>query len=89
LRAVCVSGSRGWVPDVVKPGIHCARTHWIRGFMAFHWVPAPGARAGRERGQAGSEGSRAAKPGGEHGRDRGSAYGMMWEKGGVWGLGVI
>jgi hypothetical protein len=19
----------------MKPGIHCARTHWIRGFMAF------------------------------------------------------
>jgi hypothetical protein len=22
----------------VKPGIHCVRTHWIRGFMAFHRV---------------------------------------------------
>jgi hypothetical protein len=22
-------------PDALKPGIHCARTHWIRGFMAF------------------------------------------------------
>jgi hypothetical protein len=25
----------GLSPDVVKPGIHCARTHWIQGFMAF------------------------------------------------------
>jgi hypothetical protein len=23
------------VPDPMKPGIHCARTHWIRGFMTF------------------------------------------------------
>jgi hypothetical protein len=22
-------------PDAPEPGIHCARTHWIRGFMAF------------------------------------------------------
>ncbi|MGH3175243.1 MAG: hypothetical protein ACRDPF_15430 [Streptosporangiaceae bacterium] len=22
-------------PDAVKPGFHCVRTHWIRGFMAF------------------------------------------------------
>jgi len=22
-------------PDVLKPAIHCARTHWIRDFMAF------------------------------------------------------
>jgi hypothetical protein len=22
-------------PHVLKPGFHCARTHWIRGFMAF------------------------------------------------------
>jgi hypothetical protein len=75
----------------VKPGIHCVRTHWIRGFMAFHRGPAPGARAGRERG--GSRGRAwapgAAEPGGERGRDGGSAYGMMWEKGGVWALGVI
>jgi hypothetical protein len=21
--------------DVMDPGFHCARTHWIRGFMAF------------------------------------------------------
>ena len=21
--------------DVVKPGIHCVRTQWIRGFIAF------------------------------------------------------
>jgi hypothetical protein len=25
----------GRLPDAVKPGIHSARTHWIRGFMAF------------------------------------------------------
>ena len=22
-------------PDALDPGFHCARTHWIRGFMAF------------------------------------------------------
>ena len=25
----------GPLPDVMKPGFHCVRTHWIRGFMAF------------------------------------------------------
>ena len=25
----------GRLPDALKPGIHCVRTHWIRGFMAF------------------------------------------------------
>jgi len=25
----------GREPDAMKPGIHCVRTHWIRGFMAF------------------------------------------------------
>jgi len=25
----------GRLPDVVKPGFHCAGTHWIGGFMAF------------------------------------------------------
>jgi hypothetical protein len=25
----------GPLPDAVKSGIHCVRTHWIRGFMAF------------------------------------------------------
>ena len=25
----------GRLPDAVKPGFHGARTHWIRGFMAF------------------------------------------------------
>ena len=25
-------------PDVLKPGIHGVRTHWIRGFMAFRLV---------------------------------------------------
>jgi hypothetical protein len=23
------------LPDAVKPGFHCVRTHWIRGFMTF------------------------------------------------------
>jgi len=23
------------LPHALKPGFHCARTHWIRGFMAF------------------------------------------------------
>jgi hypothetical protein len=23
------------MPDALKPDIHCVRTHWIRGFMAF------------------------------------------------------
>jgi hypothetical protein len=22
----------------MKPDIHCFRTHWIRGFMAFEWA---------------------------------------------------
>ena len=22
-------------PDALNPGFHCARTHWIRGFIAF------------------------------------------------------
>jgi hypothetical protein len=25
----------GRLPDALKPGFHCARTHWIRGFIAF------------------------------------------------------
>ena len=53
----------------------------------FHGVPpgpAPGARAAGSRGASVGRGA-----GGERGRDGGSAYGMMWEKGGVWGLGVI
>ena len=24
--------------NAMKPGIHCVRTHWIRGFMAFQLV---------------------------------------------------
>jgi len=28
----------GLLPDAVKPRIHCVRTRWIRGFMAFRWV---------------------------------------------------
>jgi hypothetical protein len=23
------------LPDALEPGFHCARTHWIPGFMAF------------------------------------------------------
>jgi len=26
---------RGLLPDALKPGFQCARTQWIRGFMAF------------------------------------------------------
>jgi hypothetical protein len=26
------------LPAAVKPGFHCARTHWIRGLMAFQLV---------------------------------------------------
>jgi hypothetical protein len=26
---------RGPLPDTLDPGFHCARTHWIRDFMAF------------------------------------------------------
>ena len=25
----------GPLPDALEPGYHCARTHWIRGFIAF------------------------------------------------------
>jgi hypothetical protein len=25
----------GLLPDAMEPGIHCVRTHWIRGFIAF------------------------------------------------------
>jgi hypothetical protein len=28
----------GRLPDALKPGIHCVRTHWIRGFMTFRRV---------------------------------------------------
>jgi hypothetical protein len=28
----------GPLPDAMKPGTHCVRTHWIRGFMAFQLV---------------------------------------------------
>jgi alkylated DNA nucleotide flippase Atl1 len=34
-RSACVDHDDGRVPDALKPGIHCARTHWIRGFMTF------------------------------------------------------
>jgi hypothetical protein len=71
---VCGVGCAEWVPHAVKPGIHCVGTHWIRGFMAL-----------RERARA------RASAGGEQqpGRAGGGAYGIMWKKGGVWGLGVI
>jgi hypothetical protein len=85
LRAVSGSGSGSdsdlrvgcaeWVPDAVKPGIHCVGTRWIRGFMALHRE-----RARARRARAGSS---------RRGRAGGGAYGMMWKKGGVWGLGVI
>jgi hypothetical protein len=29
------STALGPLPDAMKPGFHCARTHWIRGFTAF------------------------------------------------------
>jgi hypothetical protein len=32
-NAACLIGPR---QDVVKPDIQCGRTHWNRGFMAFH-----------------------------------------------------
>jgi hypothetical protein len=28
----------GLVPDAMELGIHCVRTHWIRGFMTFRRV---------------------------------------------------
>jgi hypothetical protein len=28
----------GLPPDAMEPGIHCVRTRWIRGFMAFQLV---------------------------------------------------
>jgi hypothetical protein len=30
--------SIGLLPDALEPGFHCARTRWIRGFMAFRLV---------------------------------------------------
>jgi hypothetical protein len=51
----------GLLPDAVKPGIHCVRTHWIRGFMAF-------CRAGRTGGP-----SRGVAGWGWTGADRGVA----------------
>jgi hypothetical protein len=29
------AAAAGRLPDALKPGIHCARTHWIRGFITF------------------------------------------------------
>ena len=26
------------LPDAMKPGFQCVRTHWIRGFMGFQLV---------------------------------------------------
>ena len=28
----------GLLPDVMEPGFHSVRTHWIRGFMTFQPV---------------------------------------------------
>jgi hypothetical protein len=28
----------GPLPDAMKPGFHCVRTHWIRGFIGFQLV---------------------------------------------------
>jgi hypothetical protein len=74
------------MPDAVKPGIHCVGTHWIRGFMALHRE-----RARARRARAGARASAGAGEGGEQQARAswGGAYGMMWKKGGVWGLGVI
>jgi hypothetical protein len=33
-----VSDQAGRLPDALEPGIHYARTHWIRGFMTFQLV---------------------------------------------------
>src|SRR5437763_435951 len=58
LRSVCVWVRRsfGWhsgpgCPDAMKPGIHGARTHWIRGFMAFHRSGAAARTGESERGR--------------------------------------
>jgi hypothetical protein len=64
------SGWRGvgcaeWVPDAVKPGIHCARTHWIRGFMT-----SIGSEAGGERGRTENKGRAGTRAGLERGRGR-------------------
>jgi hypothetical protein len=64
------SGWRGvgcaeWVPDAVKPGIHCARTHWIRGFMT-----SIGSEAGGERGRTENKG----RAGTRAGRERGPGW---------------
>ena len=32
---LCSWLAAGRLPDALDPGFHCARTHWIRGFMAF------------------------------------------------------
>jgi hypothetical protein len=32
--ATCAARCRT-LPDALDPGFHCARTRWIRGFMAF------------------------------------------------------
>jgi hypothetical protein len=34
-RFAHVDHAIGLLPDAMKPGIHCVRTHWIRGFIAF------------------------------------------------------
>jgi hypothetical protein len=40
------------LPDALKPGFDCVRTHWIRGFMAFELArthPDQGAQFLREQ----------------------------------------
>jgi hypothetical protein len=32
---LCSWLAAGRPPDALDPGLHCVRTHWIRGFMAF------------------------------------------------------
>jgi hypothetical protein len=77
-------------PDAVKPRIHGVRTHWIRGFMAFHGSGAGiGGGPGSEARSGGGAESGGGDSGGGQGLVGGGVYGMMWEKGGVWGLGVI
>ena len=70
----------GRAPGAVKPGIHCARTQWNRGFMTFHGI--------RRRSEAGEERERVgAGAGGGQARAR-----WGWRRrddvGERWGLGA-
>jgi hypothetical protein len=33
-----VNAALGPLPDALEPGFHCARTHWIPGFIALQTV---------------------------------------------------